>query len=377
MEKGTAKLPLRILSLEDNPDDQRLLETTLKSDGLTCKFVHVTSRKAFEKALRKSRFDLILSDYALPSYSGIAALGVARKLRPETPFVLISGTIGEERAVEGLKSGADDYVLKKNLDRLGAVARRALNEADERMKRKIAEDALQFQSNQLRALAARLQAGREEERIQISRELHDELGEALTAMKLGLTWLRRRLDPRDDATPREEIFNKINELGLLADNTADRVRKLCAELRPNILDDLGLVPAMHWQANEFQRRTKIRCSVRLPAETLPVAGEEATAIFRIFQEILTNVARHARAAKVMIVLKKTPTGLLLRVADDGEGIKPARINSDKSLGLLGMRERATLLSGELHIRGLPGKGTTVSVAIPFDFSAAAARANPR
>ena len=365
MENPVAHPPLRILCLEDNVDDQRLLEATLKSEGFHSHFVHVTTRKAFEAALKKSRFDVIISDYALPSYSGMAALAVARQLQSDTPFVLVSGTIGEERAVEGVKSGADDYVLKDNLERLGPVVRRALNEARERARRRQAEEALRLQSEQLRALTARIQSSREEERIQISRELHDELGEALTGLKLGLNWIRNRLGAPDGANSRDQVFGKINELGNLADTTANRVRRLCAELRPNVLDDLGLVAAMHWQVNEFQNRTRIRCSARFP-ESLPVSGDKATAIFRIFQEILTNVARHARATKVLIVLKRGAQGLVLRVADDGRGILDAEITSSKALGLLGMRERAALVSGELQIRGLPGKGTTVSLVVPLD-----------
>jgi len=357
MEDTSNHAPLRILCLEDNPHDRLLLMETLAEEGLQCEFVHVETGEEFETAVRGRSFDLILSDYALPSYSGMAALMFAREVQPETPFVLVSGTIGQERAVASLKSGATDCVLKDNLERLGPVARRALREAHERKRRKSVEEAL-------RALTARLQATREEERIEISREIHDELGEAITGIKLGLSWIRHRLHFRAKPVPRKQLFAKIDELGALADAMANRVRQICAELRPTILDDLGLVPALQWQTREFQSRTNIRCSVRLP-DTLDLRDEQATAIFRIFQEILTNVARHARATAVQVLLKKTDDGLLLRVADNGQGIKPDAIGSNQSLGLLGMRERVALLGGQLDIRGLPGRGTTVRVAIPL------------
>lgn len=370
METLPIKTPLRILCLEDNPNDRELLAAALQADGVNARFAHVAIRKDFETALRREPFDLIISDYSLPGYNGMEALAAARARQPDTPFVLVSGTIGEERAVESLKSGATDCVLKNNLARLGPVIRRALNEAGERTQRRNAEETLRRQSEQLRALTARLQASREEERIQIAREIHDELGEALTGLKLGLAWIRRRLQSRSNAIPWEQVFGRMDQLGSLADATADRVRKVCAKLRPDILDHLGLVPAIQWQAREFQTRTNIRCSVRSPAGDPPVREDQAIAIFRVFQEILTNVARHACASRVLVVLKKTPVNLQLRVADNGRGIQPGKIAGSPSLGLLGMRERVALLGGQLDIHSRPGRGTTVNVTLPLNFCSA-------
>src|SRR5580693_3969651 len=189
-----AKKPLRILSLEDDADDRRLLSATLSRDGLNCDLVFARNAKEFQSALCKGKFDLILSDYTIPDYDGVSALTAAKISQPETPFILVSGTIGEERAVRMLKSGATDCVLKDNLGRLGTVVCRALAEAEEREKRRTAEQALREQAGQLRALAGRLQASREEERMRISREIHDELGEVLTSQKLGLMWIKQRLN---------------------------------------------------------------------------------------------------------------------------------------------------------------------------------------
>ena len=359
---------MRILHLEDDPDDRLLVKKTLAADGLDCQLQCVLDRTEFESALTARTFDLILSDFTLPAYDGVAALAAARKLQPETPFILLSGTIGEERAVEFLKAGAADCVLKDHLARLGPVVRRALDEAEERAKRKAAEAALIKQAARLRALAARLQASREEERSRISREIHDELGEALTAQKFGLTWIRRWLDPRDGTIPWEQVFAKVESLKTLADETAGRVRKLCTELRPPILDDLGLTAVIEWQVREFQARTNIRCELAQQAGALNLDGDKATAVFRIFQEILTNVARHAHASKVRVALKIVRKNLVLRVSDNGKGIDEGKITGGGSLGILGMRERVTLLGGELMMRGRPGKGTTVTVSIPLGIS---------
>ena len=369
MEDTAFKKPLRILSLEDDPDDRRLMAAMLARDGLVCDLVYAQTRTEFETALSQGKFDLIMSDFTLPAYDGLSALAAGKKQQPETPFILISGTIGEERAVEMLKSGATDCVLKENLGRLGMVVRRALSEAEERMKRRTAEEGMRAQTDQLRALAARLQASREEERMRISREIHDELGEALTSQKLGLVWIRQRLTALGQAGALEPVFSKIDFLGALADGTAGRVRRLCTELRPPILDDLGLPAAIEWQAREFQARTNIQCKIIQDAGAFDLKDEPATAVFRIFQEILTNVARHAKAARVDVELKTAGEDLILQVSDNGRGITEDKLTGGVSLGILGMRERATLLGGRLTIHGSPGEGTTVTVSIPMNVTA--------
>ncbi|MDB6023728.1 MAG: putative Hybrid sensor histidine kinase, partial [Pedosphaera sp.] len=149
------------------------------------------------------------------------------------------------------------------------------------------------------------------------------------------------------------------------DETAVLVRKLCTELRPGVLDDLGLVPAIEWQAREYQSRTGIVCDMQITLGELEVDPERSTALFRIFQEILTNVARHAKATRVAVVMKRAGGDVVLEVNDNGQGIEPGKIAGEKSLGLLGMRERAFILGGEVDISGAAGKGTRVRVTVPL------------
>jgi signal transduction histidine kinase len=366
LNKLTGKAPLRILHLEDNPNDRALVEMALVQEGLNCQFLRVQNGPEFESAISQGGFDLVISDFTMPSYSGEAALVVSRKLQPQTPFIFISGTIGEERAVEFLKAGVADCVLKDNLPRVGPAVRRALREAEERQGRESAEAALREQAIQLRALAARLQTSREEERLRISRELHDELGAALTSHKYGLEWIRQQLAKPGRAVSRKQLFEKLEALEALTDTTTGRVRKLCTELRPPILDDLGLAATIEWQAREFQTRTNIRCELTALPEVLDLNNQQATAIFRIFQEILTNVARHANASTARVQLKITGRQLVLEVKDNGKGISPDKIGGGESFGLLGMRERALLLGGEVVIAGAPGQGTTVTVTVPIN-----------
>jgi DNA-binding NarL/FixJ family response regulator len=366
MEEGLAKLSLHMLCLEDDENDRRLMESVLTKDGLNCQIVQVQERNDFEAILKLNQFDLIVSDFSLPGYDGATALATAKKIQPDTPFILLSGTIGEERAVDFLKAGATDCVLKQNLSRLGPAVRRAIAEAKEKMKRQKAEELLRTQAAELRALAARLQASREEERVRISRELHDEMGEMLTAQKFALSWMRQQLSNGDKVIVEKEIFARIDSLGLLIDQMANRVRQLCTELRPSILDNLGLLAAIEWQANEFQLRTGIVCNITQKVDSLNLEEQQATAMFRIFQEILTNVARHARASEVSVELKFAGQNLILQVQDNGEGISDTKLKGGTSLGILGMRERMTLLGGELLIQGIPAKGTTVTLCVPLN-----------
>ena len=365
MDKTGRKHPLRILLLEDNSADRQLVADTLRHDGLDCILIYAQTEAEFEHALTDEKLDLIMSDFTLPAYDGVSALTATKRLQPETPFIFLSGTIGEERAVEMLKSGATDCVLKNNLHRLVPALRRALSEAGERTKRRTAEDAVKVLAGQLRALAARLQSTREEERLRISREIHDELGEALTSQKLGLMWIRQRLNSLEQAATLEPVLEKIDFLRTSVDGTAGRVRRLCTELRPPILDDLGLPAAIEWQAREFQSRTNINCDMNANIEELDLEGPDAVAIFRIFQEILTNVARHAHATRVTVQVKADDGSLLLKIADNGRGISPEKINGGGSLGLVGMRERVLLLGGSLDLHGIPGEGTTVTVRVPL------------
>ncbi len=238
------------------------------------------------------------------------------------------------------------------------------------------EEQINKSRKQLRALAARLQAAREEERIRISREIHDDLGELLTGLKMGLAWIRDRLEEPSSAENRGPLREKIAAMGLLADSTTHRVRKLCTELRPSILDDLGLVAAIEWQTREFQKRTNIRCEASLEEKQIVATPDQATALFRILQEVLTNVARHSQASKVRVSLKAESRNLVMEVKDNGRGIQPEELSGTGSLGLLGMQERAAVLGGTVEIHGQKGRGTIVAVTIPVGQAMAPENTDP-
>ena len=188
----------------------------------------------------------------------------------------------------------------------------------------------------------------------------EELGQALTGLKMDLSWLEKRL-PKDLKEPAD----KVKSMFLLIDKTIHAVRKISAELRPQVLDDVGLTGTLKWQAREFQARAGIRCKVDLSEEEFVMDQERSTAVFRIFQEVMTNVARHAKATKVDIKLRLDADRLILNIIDNGLGISESDIRNPKSLGLLGIRERAFLLGGNVDIEGKSGRGTSVTLSVPL------------
>lgn len=223
----------------------------------------------------------------------------------------------------------------------------------------LAEERLKQSYESIRELTDHLHNVREEERMHIAREIHDELGQLLTVLKMDVAWLNKKLSP--DPGP---VKDKITDLLLLIDTTVKTVRRIASELRPSLLDDLGLIAAMEWHFEDFQKRSGIEGSCELPDQEIPLPDTLKIGLFRIFQESLTNVARHSGAKKVAVELQKNENRLILTIRDDGIGFD-AGDNKRKTLGLIGMRERTEVMGGEYCIEGEPGRGTTVRVSVPL------------
>src|SRR6266436_5996769 len=252
-------------------------------------------------------------------------------------------------------------LLELRVEQRTAVLTRVNHEMrTEIAERQRAEEELRKSRDQLRALAARLQSVREEERTYIAREIHDELGQACTAIKMDLALIGRKLTKRQAA-----LRAKVDSSIQLVDGTIVTLRRIASELRPRTLDDLGLPAALEAQAQEFESRTGIHCSVALPEDPLTLDTDRSTAIFRIFQESLTNVARHAHATRVEARLRRENDRIIFQVFDNGTGFDPEVAKARKSLGLIGMQERALLLNGDFKTEGMPGSGTTMTLTIPL------------
>ncbi|HVQ28367.1 MAG TPA: PAS domain-containing protein [Vicinamibacteria bacterium] len=237
-----------------------------------------------------------------------------------------------------------------------------------------ASDELRRSREQLQDLSAHIEWVREQERAAISREIHDELGQALTALKMDLGWLGRRLTSDPTPPPRARLLERIATMSQIVDGTIQRVRRISSELRPGLLDDLGLTAAIEWQAREFESRAGVRCEFRSEVSEDWLDRELATAMFRILQETLTNVARHANASRVEVELTQHADRLMLAVRDDGDGIPAEGPGRAHSMGLMGMKERARRLGGLLTVSGRPGRGTEVVVAVPLHPSASGCEA---
>ncbi len=223
---------------------------------------------------------------------------------------------------------------------------------------------LQHSRGLLRALAGRLQAIREEERKMIAREIHDELGGALTSLKIDLSLLTKAAHQLKDKQTRTNLLDKTDSIMNVIDTSIQTVRRIAAQLRPGILDDLGLVETVEWQLQDYQKRTGLQCSFLPEVKHLELDEQHSTALFRIFQEAMTNVVRHAGATGILVRLSEQPGELVMEIEDNGRGIRDEEIRHSSSLGILGMKERALLFGGDVVIKGQAGVGTRVTVKIP-------------
>jgi two-component system, NarL family, sensor histidine kinase UhpB len=478
---------MRILIVEDNPGDVRLLREHLIGDrslAQVFQLAHVDRVGPALELLGNTSFDAVLLDLSLPDSQGIETLIRLHAVRPGMPIVVLTSLDDEVLGLQLLQAGAQDYLVKGEVTasllrrslRYAVARKRAevellrseiflesiveniphmifvkdarelrfvrFNKAGEELlghtrqeligksdydmfpkdeadfftgadrevlrncevldipeepiltkgkglrylhtkkipildendqplyllgiseditERKRAENQLQRSFEHLRTLSQRLDVVREEERTRIARELHDELGVRMTCMKLDLARLLAMM--RESLFPREKMEEKIRSMNAEADATITEVQRLAAELRPGVLDDLGLVAAIEWQCQDFERRSGIRCLCEASFDQIKISPSRATAAFRICQEALTNVARHAKATFVRVLVKESGDDVFIEIQDNGQGIPAEKLNDAGSLGLLGMKERSMAIGGWLEIAGWPGKGTTVTLRL--------------
>jgi signal transduction histidine kinase len=342
----------KILLVDDEPKSLYALQELLSTLGET-----LMTAPSGEEALRlvlKHDFGVILLDVRMPGIDGFETARLIRNRERSrlTPIIFLTAAADEMTSMfRGYEVGAVDYLMKPVVPEILKSKVSVFVELHRKSER------LKESEDKLRRLAAHLISVREEERAHIAREIHDELGQVLTGIKMEVGWLAKRLTE-------PQLLEKTDSMSKLIDSTVQTVRKIATGLRPEMLDDMGLVAAIGWQAKDFQKRTGIRCRVKLPPETTKLDIDVATTAFRIFQEILTNVARHSRATRVDIDLGVTDEQVSLEVHDNGVGIAESDLHGRKSLGLLGMHERALLFGGEVSITGSPGQGTRVAVTIP-------------
>lgn len=266
------------------------------------------------------------------------------------------------RIVTGLRCSGEEFPVDASISHISEKGRTLytviLRDVTERVR---ADEALRRSQQELRELASRMDSVREQEKSRIARELHDELAQALTALKMDTSWVAERLSAGQGA-----LAAKLTAMQAMLDGTVAATRRISADLRPLLLDDLGLVPAAEWLVQNFSERTGVRCELAVGAPELELEPSLASAVFRILQESLTNVARHAQASLVEVILDRSAGQVTLTVRDNGRGFSPESPRKPNSYGLMGVRERAYLLGGEVRIASEPGRGTTVEVHVPLE-----------
>lgn len=399
-----------ILIVDNNVDTVEVLFTHLNNSGF--KVLVAQDGKSAIEQIEYAQPDIILLDVRMP---GIDGFETCRRLKEneatkDIPIIFMTVLTDTKDKVKGFEVGAVDYITKpfqyeevlarvtthltlRNLQK--KLEDQMVQLQQEVAERKRAEEALQKAKNeleirvqertaklskinailgeqiverkraeeQLRNLSRHLQSVLEEERIRISREIHDNLKQPLAGLKIDLSWLEGRL-PEDQ----KSLLERTQSMSKLIDTINETMLRICTELRPSELDHLGLTAAVEGYVQDFQNRWEIKCKFISSPEVITLDKDRSAAVFRIFQETMINIARHADATRVDISLKEKVGNLLLKVKDNGKGISKSKISDPRSLGLIGMRERALRWGGEVKIKGSQGKGTTVTVRIPLDKS---------
>ena len=355
---ATLKAPreLRVLHLEDSELDPELVRAHLARGGLRVALRRIDSEAEFLGALSEP-WDAVISDYNLPGFSGLVALDLLKAEGLDLPFILVSGEIGEDTAVEAMRDGASDYLLKNNLARLAPSLLQALEAAETRRARARVDRELGESQQRLRALAQHLQASIEQERAAIAREIHDDVGGSLTALKFDLAWIARH-------TTSDAIRTRANSAIETVTLAIDSSKRIMHNLRPAILEQ-GLVAALQWMSSRFERRTGVVCSFRSDCDALELPAGVPLVAYRTAQEALTNVTKHSGATRVGIELTLAAGTLTLEISDNGRGVRSADLAKARSFGIRGLHERAGTVGGWVDLSS-HGRGTTLILSVPLD-----------
>jgi len=357
----TAPKVLRILHLEDAPTDHELVQLQLRRGKLACTLHRVDTEAQFRVALQQP-WDVILSDHNLPGFSGLMALEIFKASGLLLPFIIVSGVIGEDAAVDAMRRGASDYLLKDKMARLVPAIERALQNSEAQRARLRSERALAESRQRLSELAQHLQSSVEQERAAISREIHDDVGGSLTALKFDLAWLAKLpLEP--------QAQQRVRRAQEMLDHALGASKRLMMNLRPALLDQ-GLVAAVQWLTQGFSDRTGLACRLHADPEANAVTPEVALVVFRTVQEALTNVTKHAQAHAVQVDLVVAAEVLSVEISDDGVGWSADDLNKVRSFGLRGLKERALTVGGWIDLSS-PGQGASVMLSVPLTEAAAA------
>lgn len=349
--------PLRILHLEDSELDHELVKLALKRSEEDCRLQRVESLEEFARSVQTSEFDVILADYRLPGFTALDAWNVLQHQALRPPFILLSGAIGEPAAVAAIKTGISDYLAKDDLGKLSQVIRRAMEVHHIRLAKEAADHELALSEKRLADFAEHLQMTIEQERASIAREIHDDIGGSLAAVRFDLSWIgRHSADP--------STLGHVKAATEMLQHALDASQRIMMNLRPAILDQ-GLVAAVQWLAAGFTKRTGIETKVHASPEKGALSKAIQLVAYRTAQEALTNISKYAQCSRVVIDLSDAEGVLTLEVKDNGPGISAAELGKPKAFGLRGLQERAKTVGGWLDISSKQGSGTSIILSVPL------------
>ncbi|MEN9890628.1 MAG: hypothetical protein RLY78_923 [Pseudomonadota bacterium] len=348
---------LRVLHLEDSDADHELAMLHLQRAGLRVDVRRVDTLPAYTQALAEESWDLVLSDFNLPGCTGLDAQDVLRQSGRLIPFILVSGEIGEDTAVAAMRNGASDYLLKNNLARLAPAVEHAISAMREHTARLKADRELAASRQQLSELAQHLQTSVEMERAAIAREIHDDVGGSLTAIKFDLAWIGRHVE---DEAVRKRVASALDTVA----HAVDASQRIMHNLRPAILEQ-GLVPALQWMCAQFEKRNPALAVKFLSShDAVQVPAGVPLVAYRFAQEALTNVSKHAQATRVTVDLSVSRGVMSLEVQDNGRGLAPGDLAKARSFGLRGLNERAITVGGWVDISS-SAAGTVLMLSVPL------------
>ncbi|MEY8875863.1 MAG: histidine kinase [Leptothrix sp. (in: b-proteobacteria)] len=359
MPRTTKLRRLRVLHLEDSELDHHLLLAHLRRGGVEPQMIRVDTESGYLAALGQS-WDAVLSDYNLPGFSGLVALELLRERDKLMPFILVSGEIGEDTAVEAMRNGASDYLLKSNLARLVPAVMHAVEACETQRARQRADAELAQSRKRLSELAQHLQTSIEMERTAIAREIHDDVGGSLTAVKFDLAWIVRHAGTAQQAQMVERAQQALESVN----HAIEASQRIMHNLRPAILEQ-GLVAALQWMTQRFERRSGIATAFRTSHDHLSLPTGVPLVAYRTAQEALTNISKHAQATRVQVDLTVAAGVLSLEVSDNGRGLASGDLGKTRSFGIRGLHERADTVGGWVDLSST-ASGTTLILSVPLE-----------
>jgi signal transduction histidine kinase len=357
MNSDTTLQPIRILHLEDSVLDHEIVQRTLRKSDLQFEITRVEKLAEFTQAVASQYFDVILADYRLPGFTALDAWQSLTSIAQCPPFVLLSGAIGEAAAVDAIKLGMSDYLLKDDMGKLAYVITRAIDISEIKRAKEKADAELVDSERRLAEFAEHLQMSIEQERSSIAREIHDDIGGSLAAIKFDLAWIGRH--HTDPAT-----LSHLDAASSMLQHAIGASQRIMMNLRPAILDQ-GLEAAIEWLAREFEKRTGTKTSFHAALHPADTSKAIQLAAYRMAQEALTNVAKHAQCNRVRVELSDAEDVLTLEITDNGLGIPAANLNKPSAFGLKGLQERARTVGGWLDVSSRLSEGTSITLTIPL------------